>query len=232
METTVIDSLNASGIGLGTVIAFIVVIGGAIIAAIVFIKKYNDSIVARTEKRLKEYNEDDNEKNDFKKQLNDVIEKITELQTIVSNSTSNQAIMIESTNEKINELENFIKEIQKESNTADSELKIRLDTFEKQLSEVKENVYTLNEKTNILLESDKESIKSTITEKYYESTRQKYIEIHTLESLETLYEKYLKENGNTFVGGLMKELRTLPHIPPKKRSTRSKKEVVQENNEE
>lgn len=231
METTVIDSLNASGIGLGTVIAFIVVIGGAVIAAIAFIKKYNNSIVAKTEKRLKENNEDDNEKNDFRTQLNDVVEKIMELQTVISNSTTSQANMIESTNEKINKLEKSIKQIQEESNTADSEIKVRLDTFDKQLSEVKDNVYTLNEKTNILLESDKESIKSTITEKYYESTRQKYIEIHTLESLETLYEKYLKENGNTFVSGLMKELRTLPHIPPKKRSSRTKKEVTQETEE-
>ena len=228
MEGPVIDWLNASGIGHGTVLAFIVVIGVAIMATIAFVKKYNNSIVAKTEKRLEEDNKDDDEKNEFRNQLNDVVNKITELQTIVSNSTSKQTTMIETTSEKINELEKSVKQIQEESTTADNELKTRLDTFEKQLSEVKDNVYTLNEKTNILLESDKESIKSTITEKYYESTKHRYIEIHTLESLETLYEKYLKENGNTFVSGLMKELRTLPHIPPKKRSTRSKKEVVQE----
>lgn len=237
MESTFIDALNSSGIGLGTVVAFIVVLGGAAFAALSFFKKYNKNLIEKTKHEMEENQEDTDEKKELKIQIEDVLQRIGELQELISSSSMEQREMVQNTNEKIQNLEDSVRKIQKESNDNDEELSKKINEFSNQLSEIKSNVCILNEKTNILVESDKESIKSVITEKYYESINQKYIELHTIQSLETLYEKYLKENGNTFIRGLMEELRTLPHTKPKKRSTttsssRSKKTSTKINTEE
>lgn len=67
-----------------------------------------------------------------------------------------------------------------------------------------------NDELNTLLESDKESIKAYIITEYQKWQRLHYIDIYAMQSLETRYEKYLKENGNTFVATLMHRLRSLP----------------------
>lgn len=221
MESTFIDALNSSGLQLGTVVAILVVIGGAVFASISFVKKYNKNLIEKTQKESDEDHKDEDDKKNIKSQLDDVVQRIGEIQELVSNSSMEQTKLIQTTNEKVLELELTVKKIQQESNDNDDILSKKIDEFSNQLTELKSNVNILNDKTNILVESDKESIKTTITEKYYESMNKEYIELHTIQSLETLYEKYLKENGNTFIRGLMEELRTLPHIPPKKKRSSS-----------
>ena len=84
----------------------------------------------------------------------------------------------------------------------------------------------MDEKTNLLIESDKEGIKSFIIDKYYQALEDKYIKLHVLQGLELRYEKYLQENGNTYIGRLMNEIRKMPNEPPtqvRPTSKRSKK---------
>ena len=78
------------------------------------------------------------------------------------------------------------------------------------LSELGRKQKEYREELGTLLESDKEAIKAYIISEYQKWTRLKYIDIYAMQCLEARYEKYLKENGDTFIATLMKRLRTLP----------------------
>lgn len=64
---------------------------------------------------------------------------------------------------------------------------------------------------NMLVESDKDSIKTFITEKHHFYVyEQKWIDDYTLDCIEKRYTHYKDEGGNSFVKQLMDELRELP----------------------
>lgn len=75
--------------------------------------------------------------------------------------------------------------------------------FEEKLSE-------LTNKINLLIESDKEDIKSYITEKHHYFCYEKgSIDDYSLDCLEKRFKHYTEEKGNSFVEDLMEEVRTL-----------------------
>ena len=88
-----------------------------------------------------------------------------------------------------------------------------------QLSENQEklidNMSKLTEKIDMLIESDKADIKAYITEKHhYFVYDKKWIDDYSLDSLEKRFNHYVEEGGNSFIGGLMSEIRQLPKTPP------------------
>ena len=88
-----------------------------------------------------------------------------------------------------------------------------------QLSENQEklidNMNKLTEKIDMLIESDKADIKAYITEKHHHFVYdKKWIDDYSLDSLEKRFNHYVEEGGNSFVGGLMSEIRQLPKTPP------------------
>lgn len=67
----------------------------------------------------------------------------------------------------------------------------------------------------MLVESDKESIKAYITEKHHYFVYEKeWIDDYSMECLEKRFAVYQREHGNSFVKGLMNEIRSLPKQPP------------------
>lgn len=67
----------------------------------------------------------------------------------------------------------------------------------------------------MLIESDKESIKAYATERHHFFVyEQGWIDNYSLECLERRFVIYQHENGNSFVEGLMDEIRALPKQPP------------------
>lgn len=73
----------------------------------------------------------------------------------------------------------------------------------------------LSEKINILIESDRDDIKSYITrEHHYFCYKVGWIDDFSLDCIEKRYKHYIDEGGNTFVGDLMDELRALPKKAP------------------
>ena len=73
-----------------------------------------------------------------------------------------------------------------------------------------------SEKIDMLIESDKDSIKAYITEKHHHHVEEKqWIDKYTLDCLERRFECYKKEGGNSFIEDLMNEIRALPKQPPK-----------------
>lgn len=68
---------------------------------------------------------------------------------------------------------------------------------------------------SMLIESDKEDIKAYITDRHHFFTyEQGWVDDYSMECLEKRFAIYEKEHGNSFVKGLMDELRTLPKRPP------------------
>lgn len=69
----------------------------------------------------------------------------------------------------------------------------------------------LSNKINILVESDKDDIRSYITkEHHYFCYQQGWIDDFSLDCLERRFEHYTQEGGNSFIAGFMNELRALP----------------------
>ena len=70
-----------------------------------------------------------------------------------------------------------------------------------------------NDTIGVLLASDKDDIKSWITEKHhYFCYESKCIDYQSLDCMEKRYRHYVDEGGNSFVADLMKEVRALPKV--------------------
>ena len=109
---------------------------------------------------------------------------------------------------KINSIHNRTEENDKRiTKLENDQLKI-LNTLEK-----------LGSKIDMLIESDKDDIKSFLTrEHHYFCYVQGWIDDYSLECCERRYVHYQAENGNSFIGGFMADLRALPKHPPETNS--------------
>jgi cell division protein FtsL len=73
-----------------------------------------------------------------------------------------------------------------------------------------------NENLELLINSDKDDIKSFIVREYhYFVEKKKWIDDFSMDVLEKRYAHYCAEHGNSYVEDLMRELRKLPHQPQK-----------------
>ena len=76
-------------------------------------------------------------------------------------------------------------------------------------------IAAINERIDMLIESDKEDIKTKITESHHYFVYEKgWIDDYSMDCLEKRFAIYEREHGNSFVRGLMDELRALPKRPP------------------
>ena len=77
-----------------------------------------------------------------------------------------------------------------------------------------ETLRILTDKINLLIDSDKDSIKSFITDRHHHFCYdKKWIDDYSLDCIEKRYKHYTDEGGNSFIHDLMKELRALPKQP-------------------
>ena len=82
------------------------------------------------------------------------------------------------------------------------------DEFEKTLNNI-------TDKINLLIQSDKDDIKSYITkEHHFFCYEKKWIDDYSLDCIEKRYNHYQQEGGNSFIKELMNELRNLPKQSP------------------
>lgn len=74
----------------------------------------------------------------------------------------------------------------------------------------------LSKKINLLIDSDKDDIKSFITRQHhYFCYKIGWIDDFSLDCIEKRYQHYADEGGNSFIEGFMDELRALPKQEPK-----------------
>lgn len=91
------------------------------------------------------------------------------------------------------------------------------DTIIDQLKEISANyaallerLTTLEGKIQILTESDMEQIKAYFLDAHRRLKRTEYVSTLELQTLDKLYDCYLKENGNSFVKELLEDIHNLP----------------------
>ena len=80
--------------------------------------------------------------------------------------------------------------------------------------EINHKVEELEAQLAQLTESDKHDIKGWIVEKHHHLIRKGWVDDFTMDTLEHRYADYVAEDGNSYIAGLMAELRALPHFPP------------------
>lgn len=106
--------------------------------------------------------------------------------------------------------ENILKEEVEDLNKFYEEKKVVDDGFAK----VNARIDSICDLVNMLVESDKESIKAYITERHHFFVQErKWIDYHSMDCLERRFAIYEKEHGNSFVEDLMNDLRQLPKMP-------------------
>lgn len=78
-----------------------------------------------------------------------------------------------------------------------------------------EEIESFKQKLEMIIESDKDDIKSWITEKHhFYCYERKWIDDYSMDCIERRYRHYKDEGGNSFIEELMNELRSLPKTPP------------------
>ena len=91
------------------------------------------------------------------------------------------------------------------------DIQILIDNQEKIFEEIK----LFKQQLEMIIESDKDDIKSWITEKHhFYCYERKWIDDYSMDCIEKRYGHYKDEGGNSFIEELMNELRNLPKTPP------------------
>ena len=93
--------------------------------------------------------------------------------------------------------------------------------YEEEIKALKENQEKMSESINklsanveLLIDSDKDDIKSFITKEYHYFVEQKgWIDKFSFDCIEKRFNHYKDEGGNSFIEDLMNELRHLPKQP-------------------
>lgn len=199
MESTFIEWMRSISPDVTIFLSIVIVIGGAIIATYKFTKKFfkdhDSEVSSKTNK--------DNSDKEFKKEMLELVKTVNNMQN-----------NIDSLESKIDDLTKNITDTENKSKKSDDVIVSRIDTYEEHQIVLHDKLDKLTESINLIIESDKESIRSFITIEYYKAMKQRYIEVYVLQAIEYRYEKYLEEHGDSFISTLMDELRKLPHTPP------------------
>lgn len=210
MESEFLQWLDSFPGHLGTILA--VIIGGvglitALVTSIMKLKKeYEQRIVDMTRK----------EETD-RKFKDDISEMIREVKILKDNSefmSQQYAVTQHELNGKIDNLTVMIEETKQKDKDQDSMIETKMNELNITMSEFRKDINANKDQLDVLIASDKESIKSFIVSCYYQAKSDGYVNSHLMQIIEERYETYKKENGNSYVGGLMNELRAFPHTAP------------------
>ena len=210
MESEFLQWLDSFPGHLGTILA--VTIGGvglitALVTSIMKLKKeYEQRIVDMTRK----------EETD-RKFKDDISEMIREVKILKDNSeflSQQYAETQRELNGKIDNLTVMMEETKQKDRDQDSMLETKMTELNTTMSDFRKDISANKDQLDVLIASDKESIKSFIVSCYYQAKSDGYVNSHLMQIIEERYETYKKENGNSYVGGLMNELRAFPHTAP------------------
>ena len=114
--------------------------------------------------------------------------------------------------------ENVHDELKNEIKTLNNDLKAGLKEIYQIVDENKKTQEKMQKTINLLVESDKDDIKSWITERHHYFCYEKgYIDDYNLDCMEKRFKHYIDEHGNSFVEDLMEEVRHLPRISQNKK---------------
>ena len=91
------------------------------------------------------------------------------------------------------------------------QIKEKMQQHQEQISDIQTDIKDIKESINLLIESDKDDIKQSLTkDHHYFCYKLKSIDDYSLDCMERRYSHYTDEGGNSFVETLMNEVRALP----------------------
>lgn len=93
-------------------------------------------------------------------------------------------------------------------------IKYNLRQQEEKINEINKSLQQLIKKVDVLIQSDKDDIKAWITREHHYFVYQKgWIDDYSLDCIEKRYGHYKYQGGNSFIQGLIQEIRSLPKKP-------------------
>ena len=103
----------------------------------------------------------------------------------------------------------------KERNEQICKIKEDMQTLIDSQEKIFKEIESFKQQLEMIIESDKDDIKSWITEKHhFYCYERKWIDDYSMDCIEKRYRHYKDEGGNSFIEELMNELRSLPKTPP------------------
>ena len=103
----------------------------------------------------------------------------------------------------------------KERNEQICKIKEDMQTLIDSQEKIFKEIESFKQQLEMIIESDKDDIKSWITEKHhFYCYERKWIDDYSMDCIEKRYGHYKDEGGNSFIEELMNELRSLPKTPP------------------
>lgn len=210
MESEFLQWLDSFPGHLGTILA--VTIGGvglitALVTSIMKLKKeYEQRIVDMTRK------EETDRK--FKDDISEMIREVKILKDNTEFMSQQYAETQRELNGKIDNLTVMIEETKQKDRDQDSMIETKMTELNNTMSDFRKDINANKDQLDVLIASDKESIKSFIVSCYYQAKSDGYVNSHLMQIIEERYETYKRENGNSYVSGLMNELRAFPHTAP------------------
>lgn len=210
MESEFLQWLDSFPGHLGTFLA--VIIGGvglitALVTSIMKLKKeYEQRIVDMTRK----------EETD-RKFKDDISEMIREVKILKDNSeflSQQYAETQRELNGKIDNLTLMAEETKQKDRDQDTMVENKINELNATLADFRKDINANKDQLDVLISSDKESIKAFIVGSYYQAKSDGYVNSHLMQVLEERYDTYKRENGNGYITGIMHELRAFPHTAP------------------
>lgn len=92
-----------------------------------------------------------------------------------------------------------------------------LDSYSQYNLDMEDRLNSYDNKLQMLIESDKDDIKSFIVSQHHFFIRQGWIDDYSLDVIEKRYSHYVDEGGNSYIKKLMGEIRKLSNLPPEEK---------------
>jgi hypothetical protein len=210
MESEFLRWLDSFPGHLGTFLA--VIIGGvglitALVTSIMKLKKeYEQRIVDMTRK------EETDRK--FKDDISEMIREVKILKDNTEFMSQQYAETQRELNGKIDNLTLMAEETKQKDRDQDTMVENKINELNATLADFRKDINANKDQLDVLISSDKESIKAFIVGSYYQAKSDGYVNSHLMQVLEERYETYKRENGNGYITGIMHELRAFPHSAP------------------
>ena len=206
MHPSFTEFLN-SNFGGGTMIAIIAALCSVILSAIVAIVKWYNALHKKFDDEVEKRVHDERETMKALQQ-----EQAKEAAT--QESINNLCTTVEQLTSKIEKITESVDSLQTKMDTSNKREDSAITKLQENISNLSNSLNEIQKDTELLKDSDKDDIKAFITREYNYWYPKKCIDIYSLKAIESRYDKYLKENGNTFVKDLMSRLRTIDVYVP------------------
>lgn len=190
-------------IGAGTFISGAIVLITAGIALYKLIKKTKNEMDQRTKDKVLE----DKKREEEAESLEVLIDKMASLESKFDQQSNELRSYVDG------RLETMTTRIEGNEKLV-KKLRTEVMDYKNTTDKILETIHKIDEKIGILIDSDKETIRTFIMTEYNKWViDKKEIDLISLQNIERLYTKYLEEigdSGDEFIEKLIKELRNLP----------------------